>query len=100
MPNTSRAFPKWIRVGLGWSTIAALLVGIAGTAVTTKAATFVVPLPSVTAIPVTADSHPWLYHKLTQRPLDLEKFGFVEEEYLVRGTANVYDWPADPAQSL
>jgi hypothetical protein len=68
--------------------------------VTTKAASFVVPLPSVTAMPVTSDSHPWLYHKLTQRPLDLEKFGFVEEEFLVRGTANVYDWPADPAQSL
>jgi len=100
MTSRHRALARWIRVGLALSTLATLVVGIAGTAVTTKAASFVVPLPSVTAMPVTSDSHPWLYHKLTQRPLDLEKFGFVEEEFLVRGTANVYDWPADPAQSL
>src|SRR5262245_30107276 len=60
-----------------------------------RAATFVVTLPDVKPIPVTATSHPWLYYKATQRPLDLDKLGFVEEEFLVSGTANVYDWPAD-----
>jgi len=63
-------------------------------------ATFVVPAPNVTAIPVTTASHPWLYYKATQRALPLDEHGFLEEEFLVRGTANVYDWPADPAQDL
>ena len=62
--------------------------------------TAAVALPDVKPIPVTASSHPWLYYKATQRPLELDKLGFVEEEFLVRGTANVYDWPADPAQDL
>ena len=46
-------------------------------------------------IPVTADSHPLLAadHNLT--PMDLSKIGYVEEEFLVSGTANVYDWAAD-----
>ena len=82
---------------------AAVIAGLMAPAVCTaqtRAATFVVPQPKVTLIPITADSYPWLYHKYTQRPLPLEKFGFVEEEYLVSGTANVYDWPTDPMQSL
>src|SRR5687768_3117868 len=62
--------------------------------------TVVVPLPKVSAIPITADSYPWLYYKYPQRPRELDRFGFVEEEYLVSGSANVYDWPADPAGSL
>jgi hypothetical protein len=66
----------------------------------TRAATFVVPMPDVKPIAVTPTSHPWLYDRATQRPLDLEKFGFVEEEFLVSGAANVYDWPADASQSL
>jgi hypothetical protein len=64
------------------------------------AATFVVPLPTVRNIPITAQSYPWLHFKHTQRPLELDKHGFVEEEYIVSGTANVYDWPANPADPL
>lgn len=67
---------------------------------TIPARTTAVALPSVTPIPVTATSHPWLYYKATQRPLELDKLGFVEEEFLVSGTANVYDWPANPAANL
>ena len=26
-------------------------------------------------------------------PIDLSEYGYVEEEYLIRGTANVYNWP-------
>jgi hypothetical protein len=86
---------------------AALILAASGAAPTAEPAapapapaTFVTPLPTVTPLPITATSYPWLYYKKTQRPLELEKFGFVEEEYQVSGNANVYDWPADPAGNL
>jgi hypothetical protein len=62
--------------------------------------TFVVPLPTVTGVPITDDSYPWLHYKYTQRPLPLEEYGFVEEEYIVSGLARVYDWPARPDAPL
>ncbi|MBA2517276.1 MAG: hypothetical protein H0V22_08190 [Solirubrobacterales bacterium] len=45
-------------------------------------------------LPVTAQSYPFgaADHQLV--PEDLSKVGYVEEEYLVSGKANVYDWPA------
>jgi hypothetical protein len=45
-------------------------------------------------LPVTADSYPFgaANHQLV--PEDLRRQGYVEEEYLVSGKANVYDWPA------
>ena len=46
-------------------------------------------------VPVTADSHPFLAAKDNLQPLDLAKLGYVEEEFLVSGTANVYDWAPD-----
>ncbi len=64
------------------------------------AATFAAAMPTVTPIPITAESYPWLYYKYVQRPLELDKAGYVEEEYLVSGTANVYDWDADPNKDL
>jgi hypothetical protein len=33
-------------------------------------------------------------------PLDLSKIGYVEEEFLLSGTANVYDWAADGSTSV
>lgn len=59
------------------------------------------PAAAKTAIPrvvgplaITADSYPFgaANHQLV--PEDLSRQGYVEEEYLVSGTANVYDWPA------
>ncbi|MBC7289708.1 MAG: hypothetical protein H5T83_00045 [Actinotalea sp.] len=50
-------------------------------------------------LPVTADSYPFgaADHQLV--PQDLAKAGYVEEEYLVSGLANVYTWPQEgPAQ--
>jgi hypothetical protein len=46
-------------------------------------------------LPVTAESYPFgaADHQLV--PQDLSKLGYVEEEYLVSGTSNVYTWPAD-----
>lgn len=53
------------------------------------------PLPTVTGpLPVTADSYPFGAADRTLVPEDLKKQGYVEEEYIVSGKANVYDWPA------
>jgi hypothetical protein len=56
------------------------------------------PIPKATLIPVTADSYPFGAADHARAPEDLSKIGYVEEEFLVSGTANVYDWPqAGPA---
>ena len=53
-------------------------------------------VPKLTGpIPVTADSFPFLAANRVFQPLDLQKAGYVEEEFIVSGTANVYDWNAD-----
>lgn len=44
---------------------------------------------------MTADSYPFLAANRTLQPMDIEKVGYVEEEFIVGGTANVYDWAAD-----
>jgi Alpha/beta hydrolase domain len=52
------------------------------------------PLPAVTGpLPVSASSYPFgaADHQLV--PQDLAAAGYVEDEYLVSGTDNVYDWP-------
>jgi len=46
-------------------------------------------------IPVTTDSYPLMAANRTFGALDLSKQGYVEEEYIISGTANVYDWLAD-----
>ena len=46
-------------------------------------------------IPVTADSVPFLAADRNLEPMDLKKYGYVEEEFIVSGQANVYDWAAD-----
>jgi len=54
------------------------------------------PMPKVTGpIPVTADSYPFMASNKSTPAFDLSKVGYVEEEYIVSGTANVYDWAAD-----
>src|SRR5580704_11110905 len=59
-----------------------------------------VPVPKVTAVPVTADSYPLLANSRTLEPSDLAKPGYVEEEFILTGTANVYDWAADGTVSV
>ncbi len=52
-------------------------------------------VPTVTGpLEVTADSYPFGAADHTMVPQNLKKLGYVEEEYLVSGTANVYTWPA------
>src|SRR5580698_1045946 len=58
-------------------------------------------LPKLTGpVPVTADSFPFLAANRVFQPLDLQKAGYVEEEFIVSGTANVYDWNADGSLSV
>ncbi|PYS39618.1 MAG: hypothetical protein DMG14_13365 [Acidobacteria bacterium] len=70
--------------------IATLLLAVAAT-----------PVPKATGpIPVTADSYPFMATNKSTPALDLSKVGYVEEEYLVSGAANVYDWAPDGAVSV
>ena len=65
----------------------------------------VVPVPSGKLIPRTAASIPWQTADKLIVPINLSQYGYVEEEYFLTGTANLYDWasaytttaPADPS---
>jgi hypothetical protein len=54
-----------------------------------------VPVPKATLVPVTPDSHPLGAASQSLQSLDLAKLGYVEEEFLLSGKANVYNWAAD-----
>src|SRR5579863_2303893 len=67
----------------------------------TSSAASAISAPKLTGpIPVTADSYPFLAANRTLQPLDLQKAGYVEEEFIVSGSANVYDWAADGSLSV
>lgn len=51
-------------------------------------------------IPSTADSYPFVGAGHTVNPIDFAKAGYVEEEFLLSGDANVYDWAADGSLSV
>lgn len=54
------------------------------------------PVPAMTGpLPVTAESHPFGAADRTEVPEDLASSGYVEEEFLASGSADVYSWPAD-----
>jgi hypothetical protein len=85
------------------------LLRIAIMTIITSAATFAAPiggssttpLPKLTGpIPVTADSYPLMAANRALQPIDLQKVGYVEEEFIVSGNANVYDWAADGSLSV
>ncbi len=50
------------------------------------------PVPKAVLVPVTAASHPFGAADHQLKPEPLAKMGYVEEEYFLSGTANVYDW--------
>ncbi|MEP7274495.1 MAG: alpha/beta hydrolase domain-containing protein, partial [Acidobacteriota bacterium] len=51
------------------------------------------PIPHITGpIPVTKTSHPFGAAEYQRVPEYLHKIGYVEEEYFVSGTSNVYEW--------
>ncbi|MEO8096613.1 MAG: alpha/beta hydrolase domain-containing protein [Acidobacteriota bacterium] len=51
------------------------------------------PIPTVRGpLPVTAASYPFGAADHAMMPEDLKAEGYIEEEFLISGTANVYDW--------
>lgn len=82
--------------------IDALLVVIVGVAACASQAvaqtatrTIVVPAPAARLVAQTTASRPFGSAGTMQRPIQLTSHGYVEEEFFVGGTANVYDWNAD-----
>lgn len=77
--------------------LAALLLGLAATTFSVPQAVWAtggVPLPTVTGpIPVTTTSYPFLDRMGPPREA-AQRAGYVEEEFFVSGTANVYEWDA------
>src|SRR5437870_11875281 len=62
-------------------------------AASAQTSTPVTPVPRVAGlISVTATSRPLLAAADTQTLLDLKARGYVEEEFFISGTANVYAW--------
>ena len=51
------------------------------------------PARSVCLMPETEDSHPFCGIRHVNKPIDLAEYGYVEEEYLLYGDANLYSWP-------
>jgi hypothetical protein len=89
--------------------VACLLIGAATVAGSGNAAaqgarpgnSGVTAVPKVTGpVPVSSDSFPFLAADRNLQPTDLKKYGYVEEEFIVTGTANVYDWAADGALTV
>ncbi len=64
--------------------------------VTSAAAEEPQPLPSsVTLLPVSAESYPFNGAAHQVEPIDLGAYNYVEEEFLVSGIAQIYDWQAN-----
>ena len=60
-----------------------------------------VPVPSfIGPVTITESSWPQMAVSRTQTPVDLAQAGYVEEEFLVSGQANVYDWSTDGEVSI
>ena len=75
--------------------VAAVPAGAAPVAPADVAAAQPTPVPTVRGpLPVTPTSYPFGAADHQRVPEDLDRYGYVEEEYLVSGTANVYRWPA------
>jgi hypothetical protein len=84
-------------MGMSWSSRSTLAVFsvVAALGVACASAGAATPLPRVVGpLPVTATSYPFGAADHTLVPEDLRKVGYVEDEYLVSGKANVYTWPA------
>ncbi len=78
------------------SALVILLVVIGGLVGAGRAAAQGTPVPeSKGPLPITAESYPMMMSSKLQAVVDLAKAGYVEEEFLISGRANVYDWGPD-----
>ena len=75
--------------------LVAFAIIIAGLVVTVAGQGSQVPVPKATVMPVTAQSYPFAAADHVMTPFDLNRADYVEQEFLVSGTANVYDWGVD-----
>lgn len=57
-----------------------------------KIKNFIVPDPDVLKLEITEDSYPFNMASKQRNPIDISKYGYIEEEYLISGKANVYAW--------
>src|SRR5215212_4013550 len=72
------------------------VVSVVGALLLTAGPSSATPIPSV-VVPLAANSasHPFGGAAWEMQPEELAAHRYVEEEYLVSGTANVYEWNAD-----
>jgi hypothetical protein len=77
----------------GWARLMlAAAIAMLALAGTSRADT---PVPKVSKpLPSTAGSYPFGAAAHQRQPQNLRRLGYLEQEYLVRGRANVYDWPS------
>src|SRR5437762_13443629 len=55
-----------------------------------------IPVPKASGpIPASNASHPLMSAYINEPPIDLVAHGYVEEEFFVSGSGNVYDWQPD-----
>ena len=81
---------------LGGRAALALATALVTLLVATAVAAAATPIPQVVGpLPVTESSHLFGGAAWQLQPQDLAAHRYVEEEYLVSGKANVYDWGAD-----
>jgi hypothetical protein len=90
----------------------AVLLAVLGTAISSIGLAADAPVPVPTSIPLAMTTNTdhgsyWYYPAVpflqTSRllvPLDLPKLGYTEDEFLISGKANVYDWAADGALTV
>jgi hypothetical protein len=76
-----------------WSKLIAVMALVMCLAGTGAAQAVMVP-KVIGPVPVIADSYPFLAANKNQQPMDLSARGYIEEEFIVTGMANVYDWVA------
>ncbi len=69
-----------------------LVLGVLFAGTLARAAPAALP-ERVELLPALPDSRAFLAAEHQAVPIDLAGFGYVEEEYLVAGTAGIYDWP-------
>jgi hypothetical protein len=56
------------------------------------------PLPTISGpLPASSSAYPWNAANQNVTPVDLAAAGYQEEEYLINGTANVYEWSGNSA---
>jgi len=81
--------------------LALIAIIVCGTGAAAQSAPGAIAIPKVTGpIAVTADSYPFAAANKSTPAVDLAKLGYLEEEFIVSGSANVYDWAAEGAVSV